>query len=165
MTEDEWDHQEPSFSWKESVWCFSCKLWIYHALRIWAEKISHEGQFCVLHIPIVHRSCRDSTILTTDLTIAHEVTRNLIGVRLRKTGFNGSTPCRTSEFSNKAGADNDFNRGYQTSLPLYMHAVVLSFFLRKSLVRRLLGIFIKDPWDLSCATQKQDKWRVIDGKS
>ena len=36
----------------------------YHALRIWVEKTNHKGQFCVLLSAIVHRSWRDSTLLT-----------------------------------------------------------------------------------------------------
>ena len=42
-----------------------------------------------------------STLLTTDLIIAHEATHDSIGVGLQKTGFKGSMPCRKSEFCKK----------------------------------------------------------------
>jgi len=82
------------------------------ALKIWVEKINYEGQFCVFLTAIVHRSCRDSTLLINDLTVSHEVIHDSIGYSLQKTGCIGSMPLRKSEFSNKAGADNVLDRGY-----------------------------------------------------
>ena len=91
---------EPSFLWKESACCFSCKGAMSH-FEIHIEIINHEGRFCVLLIPVVYRSCHDSTLLTTDLTVAHEVIYDSIGVSLQKTGFNGSISCQKSESCKK----------------------------------------------------------------
>ena len=77
--------------------------WLSHAVglqRIWSFKrwrmksgravLCFADHYCPPILPWF-------TLLTTDLTIAHEVIHDSIGVSLQKTGFNGSIPCRKSE--------------------------------------------------------------------